>query len=48
MELDLKYVDVMVRRWQDHSAKKATRAADGVAFDALVGQAERASSAISQ
>ena len=28
-----RYCDVMVRRWQDHSAKKATRESDGVAFD---------------
>jgi len=48
MELDPKYVDTIVRRWQDHSGKKATLESDGVAFDALVGQAERASSAISQ
>jgi 16S rRNA G966 N2-methylase RsmD len=41
MELDPKYVDVIVRRWQDHSGKKATRESDGVAFDAVVGQAER-------
>ena len=38
MELDPKYVDVVVRRWQDHSAKKATRESDGVDFDALLGQ----------
>jgi DNA modification methylase len=48
MELDPKYVDVIVRRWQDHGGKKATRASDGVAFDALVGQSEKASSTISQ
>ena len=48
IELDPKYVDTIVRRWQDHSGKKATRASDGVAFDALVGQSEKASSAISQ
>jgi hypothetical protein len=38
MELDPKYVDVIVRRWQDHSAKKATRESDGVDFDALVSE----------
>jgi DNA modification methylase len=32
MELDPKYVDTIVRRWQDHSGKKATRESDGVAF----------------
>ena len=35
MELDPKYVDVIVRRWQDWTGKKATRARDGVAFDRL-------------
>ncbi|MEF8717524.1 MAG: site-specific DNA-methyltransferase [Candidatus Accumulibacter necessarius] len=35
MELDPKYVDTIVRRWQDHSGKKATRESDGVAFDDL-------------
>ncbi len=38
MELDPKYCDVVVRRWQDHSGKKATRESDGVAFDALVSE----------
>ena len=35
MELDPKYVDVIVRRWQDWTGQEATRAADGVAFQAL-------------
>jgi DNA modification methylase len=35
IELDPKYVDVIVRRWQDWTGKQATREADGVAFDAL-------------
>ena len=35
MELDPKYCDVVVRRWQEHSGKKATRESDGVAFDDL-------------
>ncbi len=35
MELDPKYVDVIVRRWQDYTGKHATRQSDGVAFDAL-------------
>ncbi len=35
MELDPKYVDVIVRRWQDWTGQEATRAADGVAFPAL-------------
>ena len=28
-----KYVDVIVRRWEDFTGKQATREADGVAFD---------------
>ena len=35
MELDPKYVDVIVRRWQDFTGKQATRQSDGAAFDAL-------------
>jgi DNA modification methylase len=35
MELDPKYVDVIVRRWQDYSGGKATRHSDGVMFDSL-------------
>ena len=38
MELNPKYVDVMARRWQDHSGEKATRESDGVAFDGLVSE----------
>ena len=33
MELDPKYVDVIVRRWQEFTGKKATLEADGRAFD---------------
>ena len=33
MELDPKYVDVIVRRWQDWTGKLATRESDGAAFD---------------
>ena len=33
IELDPKYVDVIVRRWQDWTGQQATRVADGVAFD---------------
>ncbi|MDC7707235.1 site-specific DNA-methyltransferase [Vogesella indigofera] len=33
IELDPKYVDVIVRRWQDWTSKQATREADGAAFD---------------
>jgi DNA modification methylase len=35
MELDPKYVDVIVRRWQDWTGQEARREADGSAFDAL-------------
>ena len=44
IELDPKYVDVIVRRWQDWACKQATREADGVTFD----QAASDSSVISQ
>ena len=44
IELDPKYVDVIVRRWQGWTGQQATREADGVAFD----QAARDSSTISQ
>jgi DNA modification methylase len=44
IELDPKYVDVIVRRWQDWTGKQATRESDGVLFD----QATSDSSAISQ
>lgn len=35
MELDPRYVDVIVRRWQDRTGRQATRESDGVAFDDL-------------
>ena len=38
IELDPKYVDVIVRRWQDYAGAQATRQSDGVAFDALVSE----------
>ena len=37
MELDPKYVDVIVRRWQDYAGKKATRQIDGASFEVLAG-----------
>ncbi|MDD2809145.1 site-specific DNA-methyltransferase [Rhodoferax sp.] len=37
MELDPKYVDVIVRRWQDWTGKLATREFDGVGFNDLAG-----------
>lgn len=36
MELDPKYVDVIVRRWQSFAGGQAVREADGVKFDDLV------------
>jgi DNA modification methylase len=44
IELDPKYVDVIVRRWEDFTGKQATREADGAALD----QAASDSSMISQ
>ena len=44
IELDPKYVDVIVRRWEDFTGKQAIREADGVVFD----QAASCSSTISQ
>ena len=44
IELDQKYVDVIVRRWEDFTGKQATRASDGVRFD----QAASCSSMIAQ
>jgi len=38
IELDPKYVDVIVRRWQDYAGAQATRQSDGVAFDDLVSE----------
>jgi DNA modification methylase len=40
IELDPKYVDVMVRRWQDYAGAEAIRMSDGVAFDAASGVGE--------
>jgi DNA modification methylase len=40
IELDPKYVDVIVRRWQDFSGGRATRVSDGMAFDDLSGVGE--------
>lgn len=38
IELDPKYVDVIVRRWQSYAGSQAVREVDGVRFDDLVGQ----------
>ena len=37
IELDPKYVDTIVRRWQDYAGEQATRESDGVKFDDLIG-----------
>ena len=37
IELDPKYVDVIVRRWQDWTSKQATRESDGKLFDDCAG-----------
>ena len=36
LELDPKYVDVIIRRWQAHTGQQAVRQKDGVVFDRLV------------
>ena len=38
MELDPKYVDVIVRRFQEFAGKQATRQQDGLPFDTLVSE----------
>jgi DNA modification methylase len=40
VELDPKYVDVIVRRWQIWSGEQAVRDGDGVAFDDVAGAVE--------
>ena len=35
IELDPKYVDVIVRRWQDYTGQEAKRASDGATFGSL-------------
>ena len=35
IELDPKYVDVIVRRWQDWTGSQATRLSDGLPFDSI-------------
>ena len=39
VELDPKYVDVIVKRWEDYTGLKATRESDGQAFAELTPQA---------
>ncbi len=38
MELDPKYVDVIIKRWQEFSGGEAQRASDGIAFDEVMPQ----------
>jgi DNA modification methylase len=38
MELDPKYCDVIVKRWQEFTGKEAVRESDGVTFDEAVRQ----------
>jgi DNA modification methylase len=42
MELDPKYVDVIVQRWQTLAGKKATLDGDGRTFDEIAGQRRKA------
>ena len=40
VELDPKYVDVIVKRWQDYTGAKASRQSDGLAFDEVAQKAD--------
>ncbi len=40
IELDPKYCDVIVRRWQDWTGQRATREEDGAGFDEVASEAE--------
>jgi DNA modification methylase len=42
MELDPKYVDTIIRRWQDYTGKEARRLDDDQAFNALANSKEMA------
>jgi len=42
MELDPKYVDVIVRRWQEFTGKQATHAATGATFDEVAADSTKA------
>jgi len=40
VELDPKYVDVIVKRWQEYTGAKASRQSDGLAFDEVAQKAD--------
>ena len=40
MEMDPKYVDVIVKRWEDFTGQKAARESDGSAFSDLAPQGQ--------
>jgi DNA modification methylase len=42
LELDPKYIDAVVQRWQDLSGKKATLEADGRSFEEIANERRRA------
>jgi DNA modification methylase len=44
IELDPKYVDVIIQRWQDYTGKKATRQLDGSEFNAAANTANNSES----
>ena len=48
IELDPKYVDVIVRRWQDWTGKQATREADGIPFDQVTSESSEPLSTLSE
>jgi len=43
VELDLKYIDVVIQRWQQLSNKQATLHGDGQTFDAIAQERRRRS-----
>ena len=47
VELDPKYVDVIVKRWQDYTGKQATRLKDGASFDECPAQVLKMAMAVS-
>ena len=47
VELDPKYVDVIVKRWQDYTGKQATRLQDGTSFVECSAQVQKMEMAVS-